>query len=80
MAKANKCDICGNFYDPKDHGDNDIAWIKTIDKQDICMNSIDLCPQCSKQLKVFLEDRRNDDAGIREDSGRDRRVTWSGRK
>lgn len=54
MAKANKCDICGNFYDPKDHGDNDIAWIKTIDKQDICMNSIDLCPQCSKQLEVFF--------------------------
>ena len=55
MAKANKCDVCGNFYDPKDHGDNDIAWIKIIDKQDICMNSIDLCPQCSKQLDVFLE-------------------------
>lgn len=58
MAKANKCDVCGDFYDPKDHRDNGIAWIKTIDKEDICMNSIDLCPQCSKQLKVFLEDRR----------------------
>lgn len=63
MSLARKCDRCGTFYDPWDDEDalNHIAVSKRsylIDGNytNAVINHLDLCPNCARFLRMWLED------------------------
>lgn len=68
MAYAGKCDRCGGFYDiPFEHG----APIRTriFDVYDGVTDSKDLCPDCMKKLRSFLDGAELNDPGVIENKG-----------
>lgn len=61
MAYAGKCDRCGGFYDlPFEHGAAIRA--RVVDVFDDAVETKDLCPDCMKKLRSFLDGAElNDD-------------------
>lgn len=54
MAYAGKCDRCGGFYDlPFEHGAPIRARI--VDVFDDTVETMDLCSDCMKKLRSFLD-------------------------
>jgi len=68
MAYAGKCDRCGGFYDlPFEHG----AAIRAsmFDMFEDVTGSRDLCPDCMKKLRSFLDGAELNDPGVIENKG-----------
>lgn len=66
MAYAGKCDRCGGFYDlPFEHGAPIRA--RMVDVFEDVTGSRDLCPDCMKKLRSFLDGAElNDPLGERQ--------------
>lgn len=66
MAYASKCDRCGAFYDLSfEHG----APIRAsmFDMFEDVTGSRDLCPDCMKKLRSFLDGAELNDPGVIDD-------------
>lgn len=67
MAKAFKCDICGEFYDlyyfvtDRQHNNYAFNGIRSSDLE--LEHDIDLCPECMLSVVNFLNDRKEKNNG-----------------
>lgn len=61
MADAKKCDRCNNFYMPDDIEMYSIKRIIAIISTGTgeTNKTYDLCPECAKKLKDFMNNLRN---------------------
>ena len=57
MARALKCDRCGDFYIPDDSHQNRLSFFNYDYDDGIYDNCswLDLCPRCANQLESWLE-------------------------
>lgn len=61
MADAKRCDRCKNFYMPDDiemYGIRKII-MSVFNGAGDSAKSYDLCPKCSKELKIFMDSPPN---------------------
>ena len=65
MAKAYKCDVCGNMYEPYNtkhdkNNTNGLVFIN-IDPKDDCHyrnDRIELCPDCMNSIRLHIHNLR----------------------
>ena len=63
MAKANKCDRCGHYYDKNERKcipKNDYAMYIKIHSKDNNYTGLDLCDDCFDALRKFLNLEKGD--------------------
>ena len=50
MAKAYKCDRCGEFYEPQKQEKGNLGIYEIISPVDLLPDEKDICPACRKEL------------------------------
>lgn len=60
MATVRKCDICGSVYDQYPTGDDTIAKVSTMKRNDKFSSvygetETDCCPECTAKLLSFVD-------------------------
>lgn len=63
MARACKCDACGELYEP----DRCVQAVRIIVEYRQGDETLDLCPDCQRELEKFVH-RKHDGTIIREET------------